>query len=232
MNLANDRHNERLGLDILVGRDPAYGRVSRDSVISLLDPPLGSVLDVGCGEGASAEALRAHGATRLSGIELSSAFADLARHNYDEVVVGSVEGYPLPWQPESFDVILCYDVLEHLYDPWLALERLRALLKPNGRLHISVPNARHKDVWLPLLVHGTFGYQSAGLMDVTHIRFFTVSDIVSAVEAAGYQLISKVGRPPESRKQRVAYLLTRGRASQFLARQWYVLARAQAEPHL
>lgn len=227
MDPPNEARSDVVGLDLLRGRDLAYGRKSRDSVVNLLAPPLGVVLDVGCGEGASAEGLRARGATRLAGVELSADFAEGARQVYDEVVVGSVEDDLLPWGPESFDVVLCYDVLEHLYDPWRVLRTLCHLLRPTGRLHISVPNARHKDVWLPLVFRGTFNYQSAGLMDVTHIRFFTLKDIVKAVEAAGYQVISCTGQPPGSKKRRAAYAVTRGSAAQFVTTQWYVLARPQ-----
>lgn len=225
MHSSKVERSDRVGLDLLLGRDLSYGRKSRDPVVNLLDPPLGAVLDVGCGEGASGPALRARGATRLAGIELSPDFAKVARQDYDEVVVGSVEDDGLPWEPESFDVILCYDVLEHLYDPWQVLRTLRRLLRPNGRLHISVPNSRHTDVWLPLVFHGTFNYQSAGLMDVTHIRFFTLKDVHRAVEAAGYRVISSDSQPPRSKRRRTAYALTRGRAAQFVALQWYVLAQ-------
>ena len=77
--------------------------------------PHGSrVLDVGCARGANAELLRARGATHLAGIERDEEFAAEARERYDEVVQGSVPE-DLPWPPESFDTVLCYDVVEHLY---------------------------------------------------------------------------------------------------------------------
>jgi SAM-dependent methyltransferase len=157
-------------------------------------------------------------------VELSKDFGAIASERYDEVFIGSVEK-ELPWEPGSFDVVLCYDVLEHLYDPWRVLRALHPLLRPGGRLHISIPNARHKDVWIPLVLGGTFKYQSAGLMDVTHIRFFTRRDAVAAVGAAGYKVVSATGPEPGSTKQRIAYGLTRGRAAECLTTQWYILAQ-------
>jgi SAM-dependent methyltransferase len=216
--------NERVGLDLLAERDEGYGGKSRASVISRLRPPLGDVLDIGCGEGGSADALRAHGATSLTGVELSPEFAEVAQGRYDEVAVGSTEEVLGAFEPESFDVILCYDVLEHLYDPWSVLTALRPLLRPDGRLQISVPNARHKDVWIPLVLGGTFNYQSAGLMDVTHIRFFGLRDVVKATQAAGFCVLSAGGPPPGSLKRRIAYRLTGGRAAEFVTAQWYVVA--------
>lgn len=213
-----------VGLDLLVGRDDAYGRKSRDAVIERLVPPLGSVLDVGCGEGGSAKALRARGAKRVTGVELSEEFGAVARTQYDEVLVGSIEDASLPWAAGSFDVVLCYDVLEHLYDPWTVLKALRPLLRPGGRLHISVPNARHKDVWVPLVMRGSFAYKSAGLMDVTHIRFFTRRDAIGAVEAAGYVVDTVSGQPPLSIKRRLTYAITQGHMAEFITTQWYILA--------
>jgi 2-polyprenyl-3-methyl-5-hydroxy-6-metoxy-1,4-benzoquinol methylase len=203
-----------------------YGGHAREEVIGRLTN-LGRVLDVGCGEGSNADSLRAHGATHLAGLELDKDFAAVASGRYDEVVSAPVED-EFPWEPESFDTILCYDVLEHLYDPWTALKRLRSLLKRSGQLHISIPNARSKEMWMPLLVKGSFDYQPSGLRDVTHVRFFTRRDVVRMLNDTGYRVTSVVASPIESRKMRLAIALTRGRAEEFLAYQWYVRAEPAA----
>ena len=93
------------GLELHRARGSNYGARVRTDALRLLDPPLGEVLDVGCAEGANAEALRARGATRVAGIELDEAFARTARSRLDEVVTGSVEG-DLPWRPGRFDTAL------------------------------------------------------------------------------------------------------------------------------
>jgi 2-polyprenyl-3-methyl-5-hydroxy-6-metoxy-1,4-benzoquinol methylase len=121
--------------------------------------------------------------------------------------------------------VLCYDVLEHLYDPWSAAGRLAGLLKPGGRLHLSVPNARNKEVWLPLILNGRFRYQPDGLMDVTHIRFFGRRDAIEMLEAAGLEIVAQDHPEPESIKRKIASRLTRGWAMEFLTIQWFVLAR-------
>src|SRR4051794_17796967 len=92
-----------------------YGGHAREDALAQLDG-VGSVLDVGCGEGANAEALRARGATRLAGLELDEQFATRAAERYDEVLNAAVED-DFPWDAASFDTVLCYDILEHLYDP-------------------------------------------------------------------------------------------------------------------
>jgi len=182
------------------------------------------VLDVGCAEGANADLLRARGATHLAGIEIEGAFAAAARERYDEVIAGSAPE-DLSWPEGSFDTILAYDVLEHLYDPWSATRALAPLLVPGGRFHLSVPNARSKALWGPLLRHGRFRYEPEGVMDVTHLRFFARRDATDMLEAAGLEIASVTHPPPETRKRRMASALTGGRAMEFLTVQWFVLAR-------
>jgi 2-polyprenyl-3-methyl-5-hydroxy-6-metoxy-1,4-benzoquinol methylase len=214
------------GLELARRRGADYGALRHDAKIALLREPLGSVLDVGCARGANADVLRERGATGVAGIELNAEFAAAARERYDEVVEGSVPE-DVRWPDESFDTILAYDVLEHLVDPWVTMRRLATLLKPGGQLHVSVPNARSKKLWLPLLLKGTFAYEPDGIMDVTHLRFFTRRDAVAMVEAAGLEVVS-VGHPPaETTKRLIAYRLG---LAEFLTIQWFILARKQAGP--
>jgi 2-polyprenyl-3-methyl-5-hydroxy-6-metoxy-1,4-benzoquinol methylase len=213
-----------IGLDLVGERGADYGGLVHAEKIGLIGAPLGRVLDVGCAEGANADVLRAHGATHLAGIELDERFAARARERYDEVVCGAVPD-DLAWPEESFDTVLCYDILEHLYDPWSSARRLAALLRPGGRLHLSIPNARSKELWLPLLLQGRFRYKPEGIMDVTHVRFFGRRDAVEMLEAAGLEVVSVDHAKPETRKRALASALTRGFAMEFLTIQWYVLGR-------
>jgi 2-polyprenyl-3-methyl-5-hydroxy-6-metoxy-1,4-benzoquinol methylase len=208
------------GLELVERRGADYGRLTHAAKIALLRTPLGRVLDVGCAEGANASLLRERGAAHLAGIDSDPGFAATARTRYDEVVEGSVPE-DLGWPPASFDTILAYDVLEHLYDPWTATRRLAALLKPGGQLHVSLPNARAKKLWLPLIVRGTFAYEPEGVMDVTHLRFFARRDAVAMLAEAGLAIAGVDHPPPETVKRRLAYKLG---LAEFLTIQWYVLA--------
>jgi 2-polyprenyl-3-methyl-5-hydroxy-6-metoxy-1,4-benzoquinol methylase len=208
------------GLELAARRGADYGRLRHDEKIALLREPLGRVLDVGCATGANADVLRRRGATHLAGIDADQAFADEAGTRYDEVVRGTVPE-DLAWPAESFDTILAYDVLEHLYDPWSTTKQLVRLLRPGGQIHISLPNARSKALWLPLVTRGTFAYQPEGIMDVTHLRFFTRRDAVALARQAGLEVISVDHPPPETDKRRLAY---RAGLTEFLTIQWFVLA--------
>jgi 2-polyprenyl-3-methyl-5-hydroxy-6-metoxy-1,4-benzoquinol methylase len=227
MSQPSHRTRAPVGLELIKDRRPVYGRRVRTQQLELLRRPLGRVLDVGCAEGAGADVMRGFGATQLAGIEIDATFAAAASERYDEVVHGSVPE-DLSWADRTFDTILCYDVLEHLYDPWSALRRLARLLEPGGQIHVSIPNARHKNVWLPLVLNGTFRYARAGLLDVTHLRFFTRRDAVRMLEAAGLRIVAVDCVPPRSRKRRLAAALTRGRVMEFVASQWFLLGEPDA----
>jgi 2-polyprenyl-3-methyl-5-hydroxy-6-metoxy-1,4-benzoquinol methylase len=197
-----------------------YGN-ERADLVAALPRPLGRVLDVGCGQGAVGRGLRAAGATWLSGVETEAGEAEVARAVYDEVAVGTVET-ELDAVTGPFDTICCYDVLEHLPDPYTVLERLLAAGAPGARLHVSVPNARHYSLVRDLVLRGTFGYTDWGHRDNTHLRWFTRRDIVAAIGAAGWTV--RGTSHPALRRAAPLDRLTRGRSTEFLVGQWYVLA--------
>jgi O-antigen biosynthesis protein len=198
-----------------------YYANSRPDLVAALPRPIGRVLDVGCGEGAVGRALRAAGATWLAGIEMQPGAAAVAREAYDEVAVGAAETELGSITP-PFDSICCYDVLEHMGDPYTVLRRLRTVAPPGGRLHVSVPNARHFSLVRDLVLRGTFGYTEWGHRDSTHLRWFTRRDIVASIEEAGWSVTS-VSHPALGRSNGLDRL-TRGHSTEFLVGQWYVLA--------
>jgi SAM-dependent methyltransferase len=212
-----------------LGSKPAgYYGSGRTEVISELEPPLGRVLDVGCGEGAAADALRARGATWISGIEIMPGPAKVAEERYDEVVVGdALEAAARVSGP--FDTTLCYDVLEHLADPMAVLRALRGLAAPGGRLHVSVPNARHFSLVRDLVLRGTFGYTEYGHRDATHLRWFTRRDMFDLLTGSGWQPVSSTpGAIHRIRELRLPLprRLVYGVGGEFFTQQWFIAAQA------
>jgi 2-polyprenyl-3-methyl-5-hydroxy-6-metoxy-1,4-benzoquinol methylase len=208
-------------------KDAGYYANERPDLVAMLPRPLGQVLDVGCGAGTVGRQLRSEGAASLVGIEPDREAATAASGSYDEVIATTVED-ALNDLAGPFDTVLCYDVLEHLVDPWSVLRRLRAIAAPGGRLQVSVPNARHLSLAWDLFVRGTFGYtERGGHRDNTHLRWFTRRDLVAAVSEAGWEVIG-VAHSPLSAPRRVLERLTLGRSSEFLVFQWYVLATRSA----
>jgi 2-polyprenyl-3-methyl-5-hydroxy-6-metoxy-1,4-benzoquinol methylase len=163
-----------------------YGGHSRLLALALADRPE-RVLDVGCSSGYLARPVAASGA-RVTGIELDATAAEEARRVCDEVLVGDVESMELPFDPGSFDVVLCGDVVEHLRDPGAALGRLRPLLRPGGRLVLTTPNVANWAMRLSLLA-GRWRYTDRGILDRTHTHLFTRRTLVETVEGAGYRVL-------------------------------------------
>jgi O-antigen biosynthesis protein len=131
------------------------------------------VLELGTATGYMSRALTERGC-EVVGIELDPEMAERAGEFCERMIVGDVETLDLEREldGELFDAIVAADVLEHLKDPLRLLQRLRPFLEPDGCLVISIPNVAHGSVRLALL-SGRFDYQDIGLLDSTHLRFFT-----------------------------------------------------------
>lgn len=151
--------------------DPAAGNNAHSAAIRMVGQGR-RVLEVGCSVGHVTEQLVAAG-NRVVGIELDPAAAEEARRHADEVHVADLDHTPLGEVVTGpFDVALFGDVLEHFRDPQRVLSAGVDLLAPDGRVVISVPNVAHVDVRL-MLLSGRWDYRTDGLLDETHLRFFT-----------------------------------------------------------
>lgn len=166
-------------------RDLSYHGHARPELMALIPPTAGSVLDIGCGAGALGAALRERQGCRVVGIEYDRDAAEVAADRIDRVVVGDADELEPDFLPGEFDVIVCGDILEHLREPGDLLRRARRWLAPGGLLVASIPNARHRSVVGGLLA-GNWTYESAGLLDRDHVRFFTRREIEKLVRRAGF----------------------------------------------
>lgn len=148
--------------------------------------PGSRVLDAGCSSGYLAQRLVASGC-RVTGLEMDSAAAEQARRFCDEVLVGDVEHMELPFEPGSFDVVLCGDLIEHLRDPGTFLARVRPLVRPGGHVVLSTPNIANWSIRLGLLL-GHFDYGERGILDRTHTHLFTRRSLTETLRATGYEV--------------------------------------------
>jgi SAM-dependent methyltransferase len=178
--------SEDVGYD---AKAPEYFDLARKEILPLLPKTSDRLLEVGCGTGSTLSYLKSSSRCRwAAGIELFHDAADIARKRIDCVVEGSIEDIELPFEQESMDVILCLDVLEHLVDPWKTVRRLHLLLKPRGVLVCSIPNVRYFRVALSLLLRGKWEYSDSGILDKTHLRFFTKRSAVELVACSGLEV--------------------------------------------
>ncbi len=150
--------------------------------------PPSRILDVGCSGGLFAARARAagHHVTGVDYLEIPG-----VRERTDRFFVADLErGLPAE-VGTRFDVVIAGDVIEHLTRPAEILRQLRDVLRPGGQVFLSVPNFGH---WYPRLrvVTGRFGYDRRGILDDTHLRFFTRATLRRTVRAAGFDIMAEV----------------------------------------
>jgi len=167
-------------------KDRSYFTNARSDYVNLLPPNRNAaILELGCGNGATgALALREHKAGRYVGIELFPEMAAEAQNILSEVHCGDVERLDLPYAPGTFDGLILSEVLEHLVNPEAVLRRLVTTLKPGALVLASSPNISH---WRNVLelARGRFRYADSGMMDRTHLRWFTPESFREMFERTG-----------------------------------------------
>lgn len=208
-------------------KNPDYFSNSRLEILPFLQGSFEKSLDVGCGSGLVSQTLRSKGIVQEAhGIELDPKARAEASKVLDKVFCEDLSQNDPKDIPGSYDLVLCLDVLEHMYDPWKALERVRSLLKPNGTLFVSIPNIRNFRATFPLLLKGDWQYEEAGILDSTHIRFFTKKTAKSLVENAGFEIHAwgSSGCQPGS-KTYWANLATFSLFREFFDLQYFIVAK-------
>lgn len=173
------------------GKADVYAKFGNPALLRLVREQLpvgGAVLDVGCASGGLLAALGGQ-ANRREGIEPDPRAASAAAQVVDRVhvgLVGDVAGIELG----AFDVVVLADVLEHVADPRTALVAATQWAKPSGRIVISLPNVAHWSIRLHLL-RGHWDYQDRGILDDTHLRFFTWATGLRLVDSADLTVVDR-----------------------------------------
>jgi hypothetical protein len=162
-------------------RDPSssHSRI----VAQLRTMPEGSrILDIGTATGVVGEMLQGRGFW-IRGIEPNPEWAEAARRHYDELLSCRLEDAPEA-AVAGHDAVVCADVLEHLPDPTGTLCKLAVLQQPSCQFFISVPNVAN--IWVRMnLLRGRFPYSERGILDRTHLRFFTLDGVQGMLTSAG-----------------------------------------------
>ncbi len=155
-------------------------------------PDGSNVLDIGCATGYMCSALKEHKNCKITGIEIDANMASVAKKKCDDVIEGDILSMDIKkelGEEAVFDVVLMGDVLEHLTDPGSVLQKIRPFLKEKGLLLVSVPNIAHSAIIFELL-QGKFPYREEGLLDYTHLRFFTKESLINMLESKGFWVTS------------------------------------------
>jgi SAM-dependent methyltransferase len=154
-----------------------------------------TVLDIGCGTGALAAAYKKlNPRVRYLGIELNEAAGRLAAERMDEVYIGDAEQRPLPFDlPDGVDCLIYGDVLEHMADPWALIRAQLQALTQGGTWLACMPNVEHWSLVAHLL-KGTFAYEDSGLLDRTHLRWFSRNSMLTLLKAVGLHPVDVITR--------------------------------------
>ena len=150
------------------------------------------ILDVGTASGYLGKIWRGRG-HYVAGVEYDAAAAEKAREYYDAFQIADVETFAFPYRGE-FDYIVFADVLEHLRDPAAVLRRCIPALKESGKIIISVPNIANWVIRLSLLF-GRFNYMDKGILDRTHMRFFTLRSLERMMAEASCDILEATPTP-------------------------------------
>ena len=164
-----------------------YHNHSRSELLDLIPKTATRILDLGCACGQLGLLLKRRQKCTIVGIELSGSACKHARKHLDFVKHADLDNFDFDDVSGKFDCIIFADILEHLIDPWSALVKASNKLEKNGVIVASIPNFCHPSV-LNELARGLFRYQPAGILDFTHLRFFTRTTIFQLFAKASLKI--------------------------------------------
>jgi GT2 family glycosyltransferase/ubiquinone/menaquinone biosynthesis C-methylase UbiE len=213
------------------GFNPAYSTNIRNEIINLIDTPRETainVLEIGCACGGTLLKIKdLYKKANIYGIEFNEN-SSLIASQFASVKAQDAQK-EMDYPKDYFDYIILADVLEHLYDPWSMMKNIRKYLKENGKVLISIPNVMHYTL-LKDLINGNWTYTDAGLLDKTHIRFFTLNEINKMLLEADYSNIElgyiTVGKTEEDELfiQKLTKISNSSMETQYNANQYIIRA--------
>lgn len=174
---------------------PAH-ELHNPDLLACLPMTAARVVEVGCSSGSLAREFKKQGGTgHYTGVELVPEYAELARRHCDRVLTLDIETVDENYLRSelSADCWIFGDTLEHLRDPWALLGRIRRVIPETGSIIACIPNAQHWS-FQALLSVGALRYQASGLLDRTHLRWFTRITIAEMFEQAGFRIVESRSR--------------------------------------
>jgi len=174
-------------------KNSSYYHHCRPELIPFIPSFIKTALDIGCGSGNFGQTLKNIFNCEVWGVEPNEASAHEAEKKIDKIINQSFSGDLAELSGKKFDVIFFNDVLEHLVNPEEALLNCKSMMTEEGCIIASIPNIRWYPVILSLLRYKDFRYQVAGVMDKTHLRFFTAKSMRRLFQDTGYKVITIEG---------------------------------------
>jgi len=174
-------------------KEVGYYNNTREEMLAFLPQNAKMILDVGCADGSFSRIIKDRNKAEVWGIEYMPEEAKKASTKIDHVLSGTCEDNIDKLPNDYFDVIYFNDILEHLVDPYKVLERVKNKLSKDGIVISSIPNMRYHSALKNLILKKDWKYGNHGVMDKTHLRFFTKKSIYNMYVEAGYDVIEHKG---------------------------------------
>ncbi len=206
-----------------------YNRSFREEMLKYIPADAKTILEVGCSEGLFLNYLNKSRECETWGIELFENAAIEASKVAFKVLTGDFNEVYKSLPKNYFDCVIFNDVIEHFSDPWLAMTNTKEILSKNGVIVSSIPNFRYIGNLTEIITSADFKYkEEGGILDKTHLRFFTAKSIKRFFDECGYILIEQEGiRPCQSWKEKLLIFLSFGRFSDMRYKQYANVVKLQ-----
>jgi 2-polyprenyl-3-methyl-5-hydroxy-6-metoxy-1,4-benzoquinol methylase len=203
----------------------AYYNQEKPFLFHLIPDGPNVIMDCGCAAGRlGRKLLELKKASEVIGLEIFEPAAREAMKVYKRVHVGDIETMDLDYK-EYFDIVICGDILEHLKEPRNLVQQIHRMLKKGGILICCVPNIRYWRIWRDVIFKGDFRYTAEGILDQTHLRFFTSRSLRRMLTEASFSVDYTGMKMAVGPKQQAFNFLTFGGFSEFFGFQIIMLAR-------
>jgi 2-polyprenyl-3-methyl-5-hydroxy-6-metoxy-1,4-benzoquinol methylase len=166
-----------------------YYKNLRPEVYQIIPNQSKIILEIGCGEGEFSNNFNRKFITEYWGIDLDKKSVEVANTKLDKVFHGDFDDIENKLPNGHFDLVICNDVIEHMKNAEEFMVKIKAKLNPCGFLVGSIPNIRHYSIIKNLLFNGDWRYEDFGIMDKTHLKFFTKKSMMRMFENSGYKVL-------------------------------------------
>jgi len=169
-----------------------YYTDSRSEMLDFIPSDVKRILEIGCGEGSFCELLKKRRKVYYVGLELNEKVAEKARSYLDEVIVCDANEWINNKDIIDYDLVICNDVLEHMQYPDVFIKKIKEKNKKKFHIVSSLPNIRYIHALIEIVIKKDFLYKKCGVLDYTHLRFFTKKSMIDLFSKNGYE-VKKIG---------------------------------------
>ncbi len=217
-------------LDDLSNKPTGYYESNREDMLKYIPQGTKTSLEFGCGFGGFSALVKERFDAEAWAVEIDEKSAKAASEKLDKVINSDAREAIDKLPDNYFDCIIFFDVLEHLVDPYSLLCVLKTKLTKEGVVVASIPNIRYYRSFVKLVIHGDWDYKDHGILDKTHLRFFTYKSIVKLFNELAFEILEIEGiHPTSSRTFKLLNMLLLGAIGDIRYKHFAVIAKPKSE---